>query len=267
MRAKRLAVLATGLTLLLGVGLISAAEQEMLFKSEFENDSMKGWKVSGNAPVVQSQITRAGKSAIQSTLDRNSSAVRYRTEVRAVAPSPPRGQDAWYGFSIYLADPYPPDNLEEMLAQWHKAEPQEPGDTVTQPCLSLQTGNGRWSVLARWATGQPTTNATKHQKRFDLGPYKAGEWTDWVFRIRWNWTDEGELQVWKDGVEVINRKGPIGYNDAVMPYFKMGIYKPLWKKKVGVVTKRVVYHADFRMAGADGSYDDVAPGPKTKPTS
>ena len=265
MRGKVVAALATGVTLLLGVGAVSASGEAILFSSGFESNSLSGWTASGNDPVVQSQITRMGRYAIQSTLDRNNSAVPYRTEVRAIVPNPVRGQDTWYGFSIYLPDPYAADTLEESLAQWHKAEPAEPGDTVTQPPMALHSGNGRWTVVTRSATDQPTTNATKQEKKFDLGPYKVGEWTDWVFRVRWNWTGDGELQVWKNGVEVIKTKGPIGYNDAVMPYFKMGIYKPLWKNYVGVVTKRVMYHDEFRMAGPGGSYYDVAPGPSDRP--
>ena len=44
----------------------------------------------------------------------------------------------------------------------------------------------------------------------------------------------------------------------------MGLYKG-WgdpKKDCDAVTRRVLYHDEFRMAGADATYQDVAPGPR-----
>jgi hypothetical protein len=59
---------------------------------------------------------------------------------------------------------------------------------------------------------------------------------------------------------------PIGYNDQTGPFFKMGLYKGQWEKEpadgstLDAVSYRVIYHDEFRMAGANGSYADVAPG-------
>ena len=43
----------------------------------------------------------------------------------------------------------------------------------------------------------------------------------------------------------------------------MGLYKG-WRdpsQRSDVVDKRVLYHDEFRMGGAEAGYDDVAPGP------
>ena len=71
--------------------------------------------------------------------------------------------------------------------------------------------------------------------------------------------------MWQNGNKVLSLTGPNTYNDARMPYFKMGMYKG-WKpgSPVGPVTERTIYHDEFKMVGPGGSYEDVAP--RTAPT-
>ena len=83
-----------------------------------------------------------------------------------------------------------------------------------------------------------------------------------MFRIKWSYKSDGILQVWKNGNLVVDQQNkPNCFNDAKMPYFKMGIYKG-WRdsSSTGRVSKRVLFHDEFRMAGPGGSYDAVAPG-------
>jgi hypothetical protein len=71
------------------------------------------------------------------------------------------------------------------------------------------------------------------------------------------------LEVWQNGETVIDRRGPNAYNDKRGPYFKMGLYKG-WRdpqRPSDAVSERVLFHDEFRMAGADAGYADVAPGP------
>ena len=73
--------------------------------------------------------------------------------------------------------------------------------------------------------------------------------------------EQGDFMLF--GEKVIDRTGPNAFNDEIGPFFKMGLYKG-WgdpKKPCDAVDKRVVYHDEFRMGGADASYEDVAPGP------
>jgi len=62
---------------------------------------------------------------------------------------------------------------------------------------------------------------------------------------------------------VIDQDGPNAFNDAHGPYFKMGLYKG-WRDSDppnDAVSRRVLYHDEFRMGGSEASYEDVAPGP------
>ena len=239
-------------------GMGSARAAEVI--RDFETNSLSGLRVSGNAPTVQSSIKRLGRYGMRSDLDRFTSPVPYRTEARVIAPSPIVNQEYWYGFSIYLPDDYIPDNVAwELVAQWHGIK--DSGDVHSNPPLSLSTSRGVWKLNNKWSSERIQNSSNIHGRTFDFGTYARGRWTDWVFRIKWSYGSAGILEVWQDGTKVLSLKGPNTYNDAQMPFFKMGIYKG-WQKpagEVGPVTHRTVYHDEFRMVGPGGSYSAVAP--------
>jgi hypothetical protein len=55
------------------------------------------------------------------------------------------------------------------------------------------------------------------KKEWSFGPTSAdvGKWTDWVFHVNWNFNvgGGGYLQVWKDGVLVVDTTGPNCYSE------------------------------------------------------
>jgi Polysaccharide lyase len=256
MSTRSLAILSLiGAWLLDGMECARAAE----VTRNFETNSLSGMNVSGNAPSVQGSIKRLGRYGMRSDLNRYTSRVSYRTEVRVVAPHPIVNQEYWYAFSIYLPDDYIPDNVAwEIVAQWHAIP--DSGESHTTPPLSLSTSRGIWKLNNKWTTSRITTKSNLQTRSFTFGTYARGRWTDWVFRIKWSYGTQGILEAWKDGQKVLSAKGPNTYNDARMPYFKMGIYKG-WRPghPVGPVTRRTLYHDEFRRVGPGGSYSEVAP--------
>jgi Polysaccharide lyase len=227
----------------------------------FESNSLSGLKTSGNPPTVQSSIKRLGRYGMRSDLDRFNSPVMYRTEVTVIGSSPGTNfnQEYWYGFGIYLPDNYVPDNVAwEIVAQWHGIP--DDGDRHGNPPLSLSTSRGVWKLSNKWSSARIQNSSNMQSRSFTFGTYARGRWTDWVFRIKWSYGAEGILEAWQNGKKVLSAKGPNTYNDARLPYFKMGIYKG-WKSggEVGPVTHRTLYHDEFRRVGPGGSYSDVAP--------
>jgi hypothetical protein len=78
-----------------------------------------------------------------------------------------------------------------------------------------------------------------------------------------DYVPDGILQGWKGGKKVIDQPGPNTFNDKDGPFFKMGLYKG-WSdpnRPSDRVSERFLYHDEFRMAGAQAGYNDVAPGP------
>jgi Polysaccharide lyase len=257
MSTRSLAILSMiGIWLFDGMEWARAADADIT--RNFETNSLSGWRVAGNAPSVQGTIKRLGRYGMRSYLNRSTSTVSYRTEARVISPDPIVNQEYWYGFSIYLPDDYVPDNIWEIVAQWH-AIPDNSYEAGTKPPLSLSTTRGVWTLTNKWTSDRITNSSNVTSRSFNFGTYARGRWTDWVFRIKWSYGTQGILEAWKNGQKVLSAKGPNTYNDARMPYFKMGIYKGWKDDRTGVVTQRTLYHDEFRMVGPGGSYGEVAP--------
>ncbi|QMU27659.1 polysaccharide lyase [Adhaeribacter radiodurans] len=164
----------------------------------------------------------------------------------------------WYGTSLYLpSDSWESDyNAEgwDIISQWHAVE--DAGEDARLPPLSLTVAKGRLSFVINWATEATNTNGSVSGKKvFDLGPVEKDKWLDMVYHINFSHESDGVLEVWKNGVKVVDYKGPNCYNDQVYPYFKAGIYKRRWYD----VTKRVLYIDEVRTGNSDATYKDVAP--------
>jgi len=88
-------------------------------------------------------------------------------------------------------------------------------------------------------------------------PAQRGVWTDFVVHAKWSYSGSGGLlEVWKNGTQVVNQTGPNIYNDQANGYMKIGFYKWSWGSSI---PGRVAYFDAVRIAGAGGSYNDVAP--------
>lgn len=240
----------------------------VIFVGDFEKGDLSAWRISGNAPTTTAFPVRAGKYAMKTTLDRNKDKVPYRTEVSG--PGSQVGKEYWYGFSIFLPDGYITDNVWEIVAQWHGVPDFDIGETWRNPVMALSTNGGRWTLLNRWDAKANTFAEGKRKyggtKRYDLGKYRTGVWTDWVVHVKWSYHQDGFLEVWKDGKKIVHQEGPNAFNDKKGPYFKMGIYKG-WKnpqKPSDAVARRLLYHDEFRMAGPGARYEDVAPGVESR---
>jgi len=224
--------------------------------------TLEKWNIAGTSPTVQSRITRAGNYAAMHLLNRDSSEVAYRSEVNPSRdPDPQPQKDYWYGWSIFLPEGFTADATNwEILTQFHMRP--DKGDTTKHPPLAFSVSPAGWKLTNRWEPNRVSKAERVGSQEFNLGSLRTGVWTDWVVHVRWSYSSGGLLEVWKDGKLVAERSGPNCYNDALMPYFKMGIYNG-WKTGFIVnpkVTQRLIYTDEYRMAGPGGSYEDVAPG-------
>jgi hypothetical protein len=238
--------------------------QALLFVSDFDDQSFKGWRGSGNMPIFAQDPVRPGRHVMKSSLERSRDRYPDRTEVSG--PHAEIGKEYWYGFSVFLPEDYVPDRIWEIVAQWQGVPDTDIGEKWRNPVLALSTTDGRWGWVNRWDAKRNTFQSGKREyggiHEYDLGSYERGVWTDWVVHVKWSYEADGFLQVWKNGRKVIDQTGPNAFNDAQGPFFKMGLYKG-WgdpKKQSDAVDKRTLYHDQFRMGGADATYEDVAPG-------
>ena len=245
------------------------------FRSLAENKASP-WHSSGNPPVVVTapEPVRYGKYSMKSVVDRKTSKVSYRTEVVPHMKEPAKiGQDYWYGFSIYFPKAWTPDNIWEIVAQWHDVWDRDLGETSRNPILSFHAANDEISIHNIWDSrpltpAEPKGKGHKYEGGAKLwqGPIDHDHWTDWVVHVKWSFKADGLMEIWRNGEKIVNRTGPNCFNDKKGPYFKMGIYKG-WRdreKPEGKVSSRTIYHDEVRIAGPGGSYKAVS-SPDAKP--
>ncbi len=276
----------------------SDPEDALIWAGDLESGSLAGWGHSRNPDRVSvvDDLARVGSHSVQLSLAFDEG-WPVRTELLpAPTPMPPGpsgggggtpspfwpsfsnefdvGGEYWYGFSVHLPTtwvPDPSDRLDthgddDIVMQLHERPDFHLGETWRAPPVSLRIERDRWKVKRRWDSKPVTTVDGEQQYEgtevFDLGRFSTGRWTDWVFHVRWSYGPDGILQVWRDGVLVVDVSGPVGYNDRDGLYLKTGIYKPSWASTSdpGPVRDRLLHLDEYRIAGADGSYESVAPG-------
>lgn len=149
------------------------------------------------------------------------------------------------GSEDYQTDPSSP----EIIIQWHNWP--DPGEAWTNPPLSLHTENGRYILRRVWDDAPMSTSESMRAKGFnaqhDLGSYAGdkGRFVNWRFNIKWGWlaSHNPRIEVYKDGVNVLNVDGPNTTNDQKGNYFKVGVYKWDWKDNSrSILSSRVVYY-------------------------
>ncbi len=237
----------------------------ILFKENFDAGNLGKFKVSGIPPVAILAPSRTGSHCMRSHLK----AEEKRSEVKVYKGYATIGNEYWYGFSIFLSEGFANNDNWEHVAQWHGTPDFDIGENWRSPVMSLMTANayqtetrGEWTVNVRWDSKRNTFESGEvvyeGTKTFEFGPYKTGVWTDWVYRVKWSYESDGLLEIWKNHKKVLEYDGPNCYNDAVGPYFKMGIYRG----GRGAIDTRIVYHDEFRWADGNSTYEDVAPGGK-----
>jgi len=237
----------------------------LLFEENFEDGNLGGLRPLGISPTATSKLARIGTHCMQSQLEQGET----RAEAKMVSKINAVGNEYWYGFSIFLPEPFEVNSAWESVANWHGRPDFDIGEDfhgqgapLTLYTAHPQTDPG-WTLNIRWDSkpnstpgGVPDIEGSNY---YGFGPYETGVWTDWVFHVKWSYESDGFLQIWKNHVKVLNRNGPNCYNDEYGPYFKMGVYRA--GRSAGA--PRTIYHDEFKMADANSTYEDVAPGGKS----
>jgi len=238
-------------------------------RDDFEAASLdKTWttQLDGGANTgisLSTDVALSGKQSIKSVITRDS-ADDFRAEVRHAAGKPSGvsvwNQDIWYAISIYLPNDFATSSGRDILVQWHSFDWLEPVDeSKTSPVFGIQVRDGDWEIIRRPNAAQPSTPATQESYTTTIGPYKKGQWNNWVCRIRWHWIN-GQSQCWLNGQEVYNVNGGNSANDTNAPYWKFGNYRVANKTDAGEagVSPRIVYFDNARAQFSGGSFEAMA---------
>ncbi len=199
---------------------------------------------SRNPSTSRWQYDRSGECEIDTVSPADSdrgSVVRFQAGVGArceLVPRVYRGllgdllrepfkQDRWYGFKVFLAEPWMIHEKNEVIAQWHSTRDKFFGDTNGRgPPLAMRIIDGYFRISYGWDAS--IRSKQKHLAKYTLwyGPLVTGQWVDWLFHVKWSYGDDGVIQIWKDGVMIVDHAGPNTYNDIRGNYLKLGSYHP-----------------------------------------
>lgn len=142
----------------------------------------------------------------------------------------PLNTDVWYSGSYRVTGDLS-TNPEHMLLflQFLQRPEAALGEVSKMPALAFLLRDGRLVVQT---TGDPEPITTERRlninERYSEPWVDNGQWINLVIRARFHW-ETGQLQVWKNGVELCNLTGILmGYNDTAIagrPRAKTGMYR------------------------------------------
>lgn len=239
-------------------------EDQKFFADGFEKGDLTAWHggeiefccahsaafVTGNAR----EGLRALKIALRAEDQRMAGSKRAELRLKAV----PLGSERWYAFSLFVPEDWKATSEPVTVSQWHAVDDKLFGEGGRAPPLRLVLKDETWNVTSHWdsrfLSGIPFRTATPQDGALMwTGSLKRGAWTDWVFRVRWSYGNDGLIEIWKDGASIARRDGPNAYNDWMGPFFKVGIYIPQWNRP-GAVAK-----GDMRELLVDQVRQDTRP--------
>lgn len=189
-------------------------------------------------------------------------AVRAEMRLSTITDEPREG---WWSWSEYLPSEHwgVPDAHQAVVGQWHEQPDFHLGENWRSPPIMRKIQNGRNYVNRMWAAAAVNTNQSKDgEELIDLGPINTDQWVHWVFHIKYGYDNTGVLEVWKNGVKVVDRVNmPNSFNDRDLPYFKIGVYEGAWCCEPWVSqspgSKRTVYVRNLKIGKPGATLNEM----------
>lgn len=140
---------------------------------------------------------------------------RERAEMSELKPYTQIGVPQWYSFAVYF-DPTWPDisPVTTTVGQFHQRD-------VSNPAVLFIQRDGEYKL--RMESAKDLYKGKDHYTLVDAANLR-GKWHYVVVLARWSTGSDGVLQVWVNGVQRVNLKGPNTVNTTPV-YFKYGIYR------------------------------------------
>ncbi len=131
----------------------------------------------------------------------------------------PRGQHFWYAFRLLLWRGAEAQTGRALLTQWHTYG--------FNPFFGLVIKDGHLSFTVR----HPPEAAGRQSKPTTLEVWRDSQpaqrvWMTFVVKAKISpfAHDNPYLQIWRDGEAIVDRQGPMGYDDPGLAYAKIGYY-------------------------------------------
>lgn len=168
----------------------------------------------------------------------------------------PVGKDFWFAFGVRLQDwTFTPD--EQILMQWHWGN----GTIPLGPFLALSLRDRTLKIDSKSNGVYPPSMATTTTRvLWQSADTPTDRWTYFVIRARISPDGSAgpSVAVWRDGTQVVDYQGPVGYNyPEVTPYVKVGHYQWIasfnpWS--AAAPTKTVLFRSPALISDSRGRY-------------
>jgi hypothetical protein len=178
-----------------------------------------------------------------------------------IAFKPARQKEQWYSFAmLFPADSWEPDSYPEIISQWHAFPDEALGEQWRSPATKLLVLNDRLRMDIGYHTAKVNSDV-ENEFKYDLGPLPKDTWQHFVFRIKHDVSEAGVVEIWINGSKVLKHTGGNSYNDDLLPYWKVGLYKWSWNgTRQTDVDLRVLYLDEVSIRT---SYTTLNDQPKT----
>lgn len=175
-----------------------------------------------------------------------------RAEILLPRPDNKTNLERWYAFAVFFPlEGFDFDDSDEVISQWHQ------GGKAT-PSLCIRTKANR--IKLRVSSG------INSKEWIDLGSIEKNVWRYFVVHVKHSFEADGLVELWRDGVQLVNRKGANMYDlsNGVFhtPNWKLGIYKSDWNgPSVTKTNKRVLYFDAIKTGDEQATYFDMTGNP------
>src|SRR5579864_585258 len=135
----------------------------------------------------------------------------FRAEV-STKDFPPNYSTRWYSFSVYFPPDFPIEGNRLVFAQWHSHwQFRQPARI---PALAFRFIDGTLSITLRHSPdiSIPNPDSVPSEDLFKKNHFRVGQWHDFVVQTKWSYRDDGFVNIWWNGEQIVAYKGPVGYN-------------------------------------------------------
>ncbi len=126
-------------------------------------------------------------------------------------------------------------------ADWALLNQFHADDDYTSPPFALELIGERMAIIVRFKTPGEDSE-TKLELYVDHHNVKRGHYYDFELEVSFDIGGGGFLDVWRDGEQIVDYDGPIGYGYGV--YWKQGIYREQSEETLAVVYKDLSIASD-----------------------
>lgn len=155
--------------------------------------------------------------------------VKERSEIATSLRMKP-GRPYEVAFSLMI-EPGPPNTARWMTLTQIQSTP-DPGEPGHSPPFAIEMVGERMRIITRddpnRVASRETTTYRAHYT--DGRPIERGRWYRMLVRVKFGPGGDGFLQVFRDSQQLVDYRGPLGFDDIVGPYWKEGVYRDAAKE-------------------------------------